>query len=140
VICFGFARGPLTCREVTSRTIKEFAADNGLGLAAELAYYFFFALFPTILVGIALASFFPLEHFFDRVVGTLQDVMPPDVITIIQGQIQKISQGNHGGILTFGLLVALWSSSAAMVGMIDALPTTSRIPDPGGRPGRARWP
>jgi membrane protein len=47
--------------------------------------------------------------------------MPPDVITIIQGQIQKISEGNHGGVLTFGLLVAIWSSSAAMVGMIDAL-------------------
>ena len=34
---------------------------------------------------------------------------------------RKISEAGNGGILTFGLLVALWSSSAAMVGLIDAL-------------------
>ena len=30
-------------------------------------------------------------------------------------------EGNNGGILTFGLLAALWSSSAAVMGLIDAL-------------------
>ena len=121
MISFGFARLPLTWRELITRTVKEFVADNGLGLAAQLAYYFFFSLFPAILVGIALASFFPLEHFLDRIVSTLGGVVPADVITIIQDQIRKISEGQNGGILTFGLLVALWSSSAAMVGSIDAL-------------------
>jgi membrane protein len=121
VISFGFARLPLTWRELLTRTIKEFVADDGLGLAAQLAYYFFFSLFPAILVGISLASFFPLEHFMDRIVATLGGVVPADVITIIQDQIRKISEGQNGGILTFGLLVALWSSSAAMLGSIDAL-------------------
>jgi membrane protein len=101
--------------------VKDFVADNGLGLAAQLAYYFFFALFPAILVGIALASFFPLEHFLDRIVATLGGVLPGDVIAIVQDQMRKISQGQDGGVLTFGLLFALWSSSAAMVGLIDAL-------------------
>jgi membrane protein len=48
-------------------------------------------------------------------------VVPDDIIRIIQDQMRKISEGGDGGILTFGLLVALWSSSAAMVGLIDAL-------------------
>jgi membrane protein len=121
VISFGFARLPLTWRELATRTGKEFVADNGLGLAAQLAYYFFFSLFPAILVGIALASFFPLERFLDRIVGALAGVVPSDVITIIQEQMRKISEGDHGGILTVGLVVALWSSSAAMMGLIDAL-------------------
>jgi membrane protein len=121
VLSFGFTRLPLGWRELATRTIKEFVADNGLGLAAQLAYYFFFALFPAILVGIAFASFLPLEHFLDRVVTTLGGVVPGDIIAIIQDQMRKISQEGHGGLLTFGLLVALWSSSAAMVGLIDAL-------------------
>ncbi|HEY7139134.1 MAG TPA: YihY/virulence factor BrkB family protein [Methylomirabilota bacterium] len=120
MLCFGFAR-PITCRELVRRTVREFVADNGLGLAAQLAYYFFFSLFPALLVGIALASFFPLEHFLDRIVSTIGGVVPGDIIAIVQDQILKISQGNSGGILTFGLAVAIWSSSAAMMGLIDAL-------------------
>jgi membrane protein len=47
--------------------------------------------------------------------------VPGDVVTIIQDQLRKISKGQNGGILTFGLVVAVWSSSAAMVGLTDAL-------------------
>ncbi len=121
MLSFGFTRVPLTWRELLTRTVKEFVGDNGLGLAAQLAYYFFFSLFPAVLVGIAFASFFPLEHFVDRMVGALGGIIPGDIIGILQDQIRKISEGNNGGILTFGLLAALWSSSAAVMGLIDAL-------------------
>jgi len=131
---FGFTNLPLGWWELLSRTGKEFVADNGLGLAAQLAYYFFFSLFPAVLVGIAFASFFPLEHFVDRIVGALGGIVPGDVITILQDQIRKISEGNNGGILTFGLVVALWSSSAAVMGLIDALNRAYDIDE-----GRSWW-
>jgi len=118
---FGFTNLPLGWWELLSRTVKEFVADNGPGLAAQLAYYFFFSLFPAVLVGIAFASFFPLEHFVDRMVATLGGVVPGDIIRIVQDQVRKISEGNNGGLLTFGVLAALWSSSAAVMGLIDAL-------------------
>ena len=121
MLCFGFTCGSLTFRALMTRTIKEFVSDDGFGLAAELAYYFFFSLFPAVLVGIALASFFPLENLLGRTVSMLGGALPGDVITIIQDQIRKISEGNHGGILTFGLVLAIWSSSAGMMGLIDAL-------------------
>ena len=129
MIGFGLSRRPLTYRELITQTIKELVADNGLGLAAQLAYYFFFSLFPALLVGIALASFFPLENFLDRMVSTLGGVVPADVITIIEDQIQKISEGKKGGILTLGLLLALWSSSAAIMGLVDALNRAYDIED-----------
>ena len=118
---FGFANLPLGWWDLLTRTVKEFVADNGLGLAAQLAYYFFFSLFPAVLVGLAFASFFPLEHFVDRMVATLGGVVPGDIIRIVQDQVRKISEGNNGGLLTFGVLAALWSSSAAVMGLIDAL-------------------
>jgi membrane protein len=131
---FGFANLPLGWWELLSRTAKEFVADNGLGLAAQLAYYFFFSLFPAVLVGIAFASFFPLEHFVDRMVATLGGVVPGDIIGIVQDQIRKISEGNNGGILTFGVAAALWSSSAALMGLIDALNRAYDIEE-----GRSWW-
>lgn len=131
---FGFTNLPLGWWELLSRTVKEFVADNGLGLAAQLAYYFFFSLFPAVLVGIAFASFFPLEHFVDRMVATLGGVVPGDIIGIVQDQIRKISEGNNGGILTFGVAAALWSSSAALMGLIDALNRAYDIEE-----GRSWW-
>jgi membrane protein len=112
---------PLGWGETLKRTVRETRADNGLGLAAQLAYYFFLALFPALLFLVALAGFFASEELVSRVVNMLQGVAPPDVIGIIREQIVKITQGGSGGLLTFGVVAALWSSSAAMVAVIDSL-------------------
>jgi membrane protein len=107
--------------ELVKRTIKETQGDNGLGLAAQLAYYFFLALFPTLLFLVALAGVFASEGLVSRLVDMSSGALPPDVISIIRDQLLSLSQGNNGGIMTFGVIAALWSSSAAMVALIDAL-------------------
>ena len=59
-------RVPLTWPQIFKRVLYEaFWKDNCLGLAAQLAYYFFFALFPALLFLIAVASYFPLETLID---------------------------------------------------------------------------
>ena len=50
------------------RTFTETMADDVLNLAAQQAYYFFFALFPAILAMISLASFFPVENGGDAAI------------------------------------------------------------------------
>jgi membrane protein len=115
-------RVPLTWPEILSRTFKEaFLRDNCLGMAAQLAYYFFFALFPALLVLLAIASYFPVERLIDDLFATLGGFAPPEALTIITDQIRKISSGEQGGLLTIGMLAALWSSSAAMTAIIDTV-------------------
>jgi membrane protein len=106
--------------ELVRRTVKETQSDNGLGLAAQLAYYFFLSLFPALLFLIALAGVFASEGLVTRVVEMLSGTVPPDVIGIIRDQLLSLSRGDQGGIMTFGVLAALWSSSAAMVALIDS--------------------
>jgi membrane protein len=48
-------------------------------------------------------------------------VVPPDVLTIFREQLQNIANGGNGGVLTVGLAMALWSSSAAIVSVTDAM-------------------
>jgi membrane protein len=108
-------------RELLKRTFKETRADNGMGLAAQLAYYFFLALFPALLFMIALAGLLTTPEMISRLVDTMSGAAPPAVVQIIRDQLINLSTGNHGGIMTFGVLAALWSSSAAMVALIDAL-------------------
>jgi membrane protein len=108
-------------RELLTRTYKEMMDDDALGLAAQLAYYFFLALFPAILCVIAIASFFPLQNFTDEMVTSLGRFAPEEMLRLVREQMTRLAEGNHGGILSVGLLGALWSSSAAMVAIINAM-------------------
>jgi membrane protein len=110
----------LSWSEILKRTFRAAYDDNCLGLAAQLAYYFFLALFPALLFLLALASLFPFELIQD-LLSSLALVAPPDVLSIIRDQLTKIASGDDQGILTVGIVGAVWSSSAALGAMIDAM-------------------
>jgi len=111
----------LSWRELIKRTFKETMRDDAQGLASQLAYYFFLALFPALLCLLAIASFFPLQTFTDDMVRLMAPFAPRQVIEIIRQQMVKIAEGQNGGLVTIGLLGAIWSSSAAMVSLINAM-------------------
>jgi membrane protein len=123
---------PLSWKELGRRTFNETVADDVLNLAAQQAYYFFFALFPALLTMIAIASFFPIANFVDELVGMLAAIAPTDVLMIVRDQIQKISESQHGGILTFAFVLTIWSCSGAMVSIISTLNAAYDITE--GRP------
>jgi len=115
-------RVPLTWPEIFRRTFHEaFWKDNCLAMAAQLAYYFFFALFPALLFMVALASYFPLTTLIDDLFRTMGGFMPPEALQLITDQMIKISNGEDAGLMTLGMLLAVSSSSAAMVAIIDTL-------------------
>ena len=53
---------PIGWKELLKRTLRDTLKDDAQGLAAQLSYYFFLSLFPTLLCLIALASLFPLRE------------------------------------------------------------------------------
>jgi len=62
---------PIAWTELLKRTARESIHDDCLSLAAQLAYYFFLALFPAVLFLLAVASFFPLHDLTDDIGRTL---------------------------------------------------------------------
>src|SRR5262249_33030867 len=102
------------------RSLKETVADNCFGLAAQLAHYFFLSVFPALLVLVALTSIFPRD-LLDQILEWFGSFTPPDVLQILNAQLQLITKSGHTGLLTFGVLGALWSSSSAMNATIDTL-------------------
>ena len=113
-------RIPLTWTELVKRTVRETISDNALGLAAQLAFYFLLALVPAIAFVVALASFFP-PRLLDQMVSSLAGLAPADVVRLLREQLDSLAGGSNSGILTAGLAMALWSSSAAIVSIIDAM-------------------
>lgn len=111
----------LSWKDLIKRTYSEAMEHDAQGLASQLAYYFFLALFPALLCVLAIASFFPLQNFTDEVVRTLGPFAPQQMIDVIRQEMVKIGESQNGGLLTVGLLGALWSSSAAMVAIVSAM-------------------
>ncbi len=107
--------------EILERTGRAIYEDDCLGWAAELAFFWFLALFPALLFVVALAGSLPVQHLVDVVVGSLARVAPGDVLVIVREQLVQIADGPPRGLLTLSLAGALWSSSSAMTAIIDTL-------------------
>ncbi len=123
---------PIGWGELLKRTFNETLADDVLNLAAQQAYYFFFALFPALLALISIASFFPIDNLTDELTAKLGQVAPDDVVKIISDQLKEIANDNAGGLLTLAFIFTIWSSSGAVVSMCSTLNAAYDITE--GRP------
>ncbi len=114
---------------ILKRTGRALYESDCLGWSAELAYYWFLALFPALLFVVALTSYIPAQTLIDVIVGPLQHVAPVGVIEIVRQQLIQITMAPHRGVLTFSLLGTLWSSSAGMTALISTLNQVYQVQD-----------
>jgi membrane protein len=91
--------------------------------AAQLAYYFFFALFPLLLCLTALLGMFvaPGTIVRNAISHYLGAVLPSSASTFIETGLGQVARGSSAGKLSFGLLAALWSASSGMSAIINGL-------------------
>ena len=118
---FAYFRVPIPWLELARRTVRETLDDGCLGLAAQLAFYFLLAVFPALLFFVALLSYLPIGATLASTIARLDSVLPREVIGLIQRELDKMASGTSGGLLTFGIAGAIWSSSSAMSAIITAL-------------------
>ena len=119
---------------ILARTGRAVYDDDCLGLAGELAFFWFLAIFPGLLFVVALATSFPVQHQIDAVVRGLSRVAPGDVFVLVREQLLQIALGPPRGLLALSLLGALWSSSSAMTAIIETLNRAYHV-----REGRPWW-
>ena len=103
--------------------------DDLLGWSAQISYYFFLALFPALICFVALASFFPIEHLSDIVLGVLMRIAPDDVLFLVERQLMAIAESHSTGLLTFGIIGTVWSASAGMQTLIRTLNFAYHVPE-----------
>ena len=113
--------GGLGIKELATRVVKEVQEDDCLGGAAQLAYYLLFAVFPFVLFLTALLGYLPMPNLMERLLAGLATLLPGDVVTLLQDHVRQLVTEQKGGLLSFGILTALWASSSAVVAIIDAL-------------------
>ena len=110
--------------ELAKSTFKEFSQDDCPGLAAESAYHILFAVFPLAIFSAAMLgivnTLFGLD-LFGKIMTALTSVLPADARSAIAQPLATVLQNQNGGLLSFGVIAALWSGSNAVSTFIKAL-------------------
>jgi membrane protein len=96
-------------------------AHDLLDRAAALSYYFLFALFPTLLFLTTLVGLLPIPYLMDQLVGYFIRVLPADAASLLVKTLGEIRSGANSGLLSLGVIAALWGASGGMLSIISAL-------------------
>jgi membrane protein len=114
---------------IAARTWKSLLNDNLFGSAAELGYWFLFALFPTLvsassIIGLAArhaaANYELLLHYMALVI-------PPSAYGIVFETFNQITAESSGRKVTFGLAAGLWAASAGFSAIQDSMNSVYKV-------------
>jgi membrane protein len=119
------------------RTVTEFVDDEMSTYASALAYQMLFSLFPFILFLIALIGFLHLPDFFSWLRLQSELVLPPQALEQVNPVIDQLQQ-SKGGLLSVGIVIALWTASAGVRLMMSAMNAAYDVVE--GRPAWKRFP
>jgi membrane protein len=114
---------------IAKRTWRSSLNDNLLGRAAELGFYFLFALFPTLFCASSLLGFAArsASTIYDRLLHYLALVIPTSALGIVLQTFNETTAAATSGKLTFGLIASIWSASVGISAIQDALNTVYKV-------------
>jgi membrane protein len=113
--------GRLTFKELAARTWRETNEDNILGRAAELAYYFLLALFPMLIFLTSLVGFLP--GLREAIFTGLAKFVPGEAMRLVSETISDVTRRRSSGLISFGILGALWAASGGVTAVMGTLNT-----------------
>lgn len=116
-----FQFGGLSWKELGRRVIAGVQRTDCSGYAAALAYYFLFSLFPFLIFLTALLAYLPVGDWFEQVIALLSRVMPGAALELVRDYLSGLLSQQRGGLLSFGILIALWTASNGMSAISGAL-------------------
>ena len=90
--------------------------------ANSMAFSFFMAIFPAIIVLFTLLAYTPLYNNFDSVLrDSIHEVMPGQAGEMLFKTVQNIATIPRGGLLSLGFFLAIWFASNGMLSMMRGL-------------------
>lgn len=116
-------------RVIVKHTWTSFLADNLVGRAAELGFFFIFALFPSLftanaLLGLAARS---ASHIYYSLLRYLSIVIPHAALGTVLETFNQTTAATTSGKLTFGLVAAIWSASVGSSAIQDSLNVVYKV-------------
>lgn len=126
----------VSVRVVWVRTFRAILSDDLLSRAAEMGYYFLFALFPTLVSASAILGLAAQQasHIYDHLLHYLALVVPGGAYTMVIQTFNQTAAAATTGKITIGLVAALWSASVGFASIQDGMNTVYKV-----RESRPYW-
>jgi membrane protein len=117
--------------ELAKSTVKETRDDNVLGIAAQVAYNFFFSIFPLLLFLTPILSLLgDKRQIVSELLSRLSQALPSGAFTLFSKVLTDIIFApNAPGLISLGALLAAWSGSNIFATFMDALDTAYDVKD-----------
>jgi membrane protein len=121
---------------VWKRTFQAMMSDNLLSRAAEMGYYFLFALFPTLVCASSILGLAARQasRIYDSLLHYLALVVPGSAYNMVIETFNQTAAAATGGKITLGLVAALWSASVGFAAIQDGMNTVYKV-----RESRPYW-
>jgi membrane protein len=118
----------LTARGILRQTWSEIRADDVFGRSAQLAYYFFLALFPFLICVIATLSVFgTADRGRDLLLALTARLLPAVASDLVARTFSEIITSNGPLKMSIGIIASLWSASLGMSAVMDTLNAAYKV-------------
>src|SRR5690606_22188930 len=102
--------------ETGKALFRKIQADDVMGVSAELAFRFMFAMFPLLIFLAALSSYaagwLGVDDPTEEILRQAGEHLPADVASLLARQLDSIFSNQNPGLLTIAAVTALWAASS----------------------------
>lgn len=88
--------------------------------ASSMSFSFFLAIFPGILFLFTLIPYIPIDHFQDRLMELLKEMMPANAFDTAEETLDEIIRRHNGKLLSVGFLATIYFSTSGFNAMFGA--------------------
>lgn len=99
--------------------LGELKEDRATGLAAQQAYYYMLALFPMLILLIAIVPYLNIEP--QKAIDIVNKLLPAESAQLLRDNVIQLVSERNGGLLTFGIIGTIWSASNGMNAFMKAM-------------------
>jgi membrane protein len=92
--------------------------------AAALAFYLTFSLFPALVALMSVLPYLPVEDVDEAILDVLGQALPDEAAVLVEGIVADVTSQERGGLLSIGLVAALWVASSGMYAIMQQLNIT----------------
>lgn len=103
---------------------EELRNDNLIIRASSMSFFFFLAIFPTIIFFFSLIPYLPVENFNLVLMGMLKGFLPSGIFAMLETTIKDILSIQRGGVTSFNFIMAFIFSSNGVTSMLTAFDKT----------------